>query len=183
MKVRRQLDAIEPMVFGPLHGLKPEDWHRAPKDKWSIAQIVAHLAAGVDASSGVLEQRAAKTGMKRRSNPGQAVLRHFLLMLGKFPPKLKSPESTRPPEEPDAELVSAQYRMGIERFAGLSESWNDKQKSEIFVAHPVMGDLTMPEWVRFHYVHARHHARQIHDRLKWLDKTGKRDAGRGKRKT
>jgi hypothetical protein len=174
MKVRRQLDAIEPMVFGPLHGIKPEDWHRAPKGKWSIAQIVAHLAVGVDRSSVVLEQRKDNAGMVRRTNPGQAVLRHFLLLLGQFPIKLKSPESTTPPDKPDADLVAAQYRMALERFATLDSSWSDKQKREIFVQHPRMGDLTLPEWIRFHYLHARHHAKQIHDRLKWMKKTGKK---------
>jgi hypothetical protein len=171
------------MVLTPLHGLQPEDWHKAPPGKWTIAQIVAHLAAGVDRSSTVFEERANKTGMVRRSNPGQAVLRHLLLMLGKFPPRLKSPTVTTPTEKPDADLVSAQFRMGVERFGTLVESWPAPHQLEVFVAHPFLGDLNLPEFVRFHYLHARHHSRQIRDRLKWLKKMGKREEGRGKSKT
>jgi hypothetical protein len=44
------------------------------------------------------------------------------------------------------------------------------------VRHPVVGDLSLPEWVRFFYVHNRHHAHQIGVRLRWL----KRQRRRGK---
>ncbi len=176
MKGRRQLAAIEPMIFGPLHGLLPGDWHKAPKGKWTIAQIVAHLAKGTDLSSAVLQERANKTGMRRRSTPGQAVLRHLLLMVGKFPPGMKSPERTRPDEKPDVDLVSAQYRMAIERLGTFTETWPEERQTEVFVQHPVLGDLNLKEWVRFHYVHARHHARQIRSRLRYIAR-GYRESG------
>lgn len=175
MKVRRQLSALEPMVLSPLHGLRDDDWHRAPEGKWSIAQIVAHLALGVDLSSGVLEKRADKGGMTRRSTPGQAVLRHLLLQLGLFPPGRKSPESTVPPERPAPDLVTAQFRMGVERFLRLADTLPAERQIEVFVRHPVLGDLNFPEWARFHFVHSRHHARQIGERMR------NREEGRGKR--
>ena len=169
MKVRRQLAALEPMVLGPLHGLEPEAWHKSSRGKWSIAQIVAHLAQGVDLSSTVLAQRAEKTGMTRRSTPGEAVLRHLLLGFGTFPPGRMSPQTTKPAERPDPEIVAAQYRMGVERFSGLAETWSEKQKLGVFVKHPLLGDLNLPEWVRFHYVHAKHHAKQIRERRKAVE--------------
>jgi hypothetical protein len=183
MKVRRQLAALEPMVFEQLHGLAPDHWHRAPAGKWSIAQIIAHLAVGVDRSSTVFEERATKKGMIRRTNPGQAVLRHLLLLLGKFPPRLEAPTVTTPADNPDPDLVSAQFRMGVERFGTLVEAWPPEHQLEVFVAHPFLGDLNLPEWVRFHYLHGRHHSRQIRDRVKWLGKLGKREEGREKSKT
>lgn len=170
MKGRHQLAALEPLVLGPLHGIAPEDWHRAPKGKWTVAQIVAHLAIGVDMSSSTLEKRREKFGMLRRSNPGQSVLRHLLLTLGQFPPGRKAREATIPPEHPDPDLVSAQFRMGIERFTKMINEWPESRQLEVFVKHPYLGDLNVPEWVRFHYVHARHHAKQIRDRLR---KSGK----------
>ena len=177
MKGRHQLASLEPIVLGPLRGIAPEDWHRAPKGKWSVAQIVAHLATGVDLSSSAFEQRKEKFGMLRRSNPGQAVLRHLLLTIGRFPPGRKAGDTTQPPERPDAELVSAQFRMGVERFTKMINAWPEGRQLEVFVKHPYLGDLNLPEWVRFHYVHARHHAKQIADRLNW----GKRETGKGKR--
>ncbi len=168
MKVRRQLAALEPMVLGPMHGVTGDVWHRAPKSKWSLAQIVAHLALSVDLSSSVFERRAEKQDMIRRSTPGQSVLRHLYLGLGRYPAGRKAPESTQPSEHPDSDLMVAQFRMGVERFTTLLDTWPDKRQLEVFVQHPLLGDLNLPEWVRFHYVHCRHHARQIRDRLRWL---------------
>jgi len=31
--------------------------------------------------------------------------------------------------------------------------------------HPFLGPLTADEWRKFHWVHARHHARQIRERI------------------
>ena len=31
--------------------------------------------------------------------------------------------------------------------------------------HPVIGPLTADEWRKFHWVHGRHHARQIRERI------------------
>ncbi|MSR06832.1 MAG: DinB family protein [Gemmatimonadetes bacterium] len=166
MKGRHQLAALEPMVLGPLHDMKPEDWHRAPKGKWSVAQIVSHLAKGVDLSSTVLEQRKETFGMLRRSSPGQSVLRHLTLTLGRIPPMWKSPASSVPDDKPDAEEASAQFRMGVERFTSIIKSWPATRQLEVFVKHPVLGDLNVHEWIRFHFVHARHHSKQIAERLK-----------------
>ena len=167
------------MVLGPLlHGIGDDEWQKAPRGKWSPAQIVAHLAMGIDRSSSVFAQRANKQGMLRRSNPGQAILRHLLLGFGTFPPGRRAPEATRPPERPDPELVSAQFRMGVDRFATLLDTWPKDRQVGVFVQHPLLGDLNLPEWIRFHYVHCRHHARQIRDRLKWMRKGQK---GKGRR--
>jgi len=38
----------------------------------------------------------------------------------------------------------------------------------VFANNPALGDLNLPEWVRFHFVHCRHHAKQIQARLRWL---------------
>jgi hypothetical protein len=177
VKGKHQLAAMDDLVLGPLHGIPEDTWHRSPNGKWSVAQIVAHLALGVDLSSATLEKRREKFGMIRRSTPGQAVLRHLLLTLGRFPRGRKANPTTSPPERPDPELVSAQFRMGIERFTKLVNEWPESRQREVFAKHPYLGDLNLPEWVRFHYVHARHHARQIKERLKRSQQTGRRAGG------
>ena len=39
------------------------------------------------------------------------------------------------------------------------------RRHDLFVKHPRLGDLTLEEWMRFHVIFSRHHARQIRDRL------------------
>jgi hypothetical protein len=172
MKVRRQLAKLEEMILQPLEGVTGEDWHGAPKGRWSLAQTLSHLAKGLDIVAGQLEGRAARTDMTRRATPGQHLLRHLVLGVGKLPPGRRTPEATRPPERPDPELVTAQFRMGVERLAALLETWPAERQQRIFVSHPVLGDLTLPEWVRFFYVHSRHHAQKIALRQRWLRQRG-----------
>ena len=116
MKIKLQLAALEPLVLQPLHGLSPEAWHAAPAAKWSVAQIVAHLARGVDLSSSAFRQREDRQGMERRATPAQALLRHVLLGIGRFTGGRQAPPEARPPERPEPELVMAQFRIGVERF-------------------------------------------------------------------
>lgn len=168
MKVRRQLAALEPMILGPLFGINGDDWHRTVPGKWSLAQIVEHLGIGIDSVATAFEHRASKEPMRRRSTPGQAVARHLILGLGRLPRGRRPPEGTVPAERPDPQAAVAQFRMGVSRLETLVQNWPEKRQSEIFVRHPYLGDLNLPEWVRFFYVHCRHHAPQIRARLRWL---------------
>ncbi len=177
MKGRRQLGRLEPMVLHPLRSLSAKDWHRAPAGKWNIAQILQHLSIGVDLVGATFERRVLRTDMRRRSTPGQAVLRHLVLGLRTIPRGLKAPRGAEPSERPDPELIQAQFRMGVERLRAFVEDWPIERQESLFVRHPLLGDLNLPEWVRFHYLHSRHHARQIAQRLEWV----KRERGTGKR--
>lgn len=171
MKVSRQMAALEPMVLGPLREVEGEDWHRTLPGKWSLVQVVQHLAMGVDASGVVFEARAGKRGMKRRSTPGQAVARHLVLGLGRLARRREPPSVTVPEDRPDPEETVAQFRMGVARFQAMTETWPEERQVNVFVRHPYLGDLNLPEWVRFHFVHARHHTRQIRALLRWLAAT------------
>jgi hypothetical protein len=168
MKMRRHLAALETMVLRPLHGLSGEDWHTAPNGRWTLAQILHHLAIGVDRVSRQLEERKDRTDMDRRAKPRQRLMAHVVLGVGRIPRGRKSPKIALPDERPDPELATAQYRMGVQRLAALAESIPAEQQSRIFAQHPVFGDLNYPEWVRFFYVHNRHHAHQIAVRRRWL---------------
>lgn len=168
MKVRRQLAALEPLILEPLSDLEGDEWHAAPPGKWSVGQIVDHLATSLDLVAEAFEHRAGKTGMVRRSNPKQALFRHLVLSAGRLPRGRKTPAQASPDARPDPELITAEFRMGVERTARLTQEWPRERQEAVFVAHPVLGDLNLPEWVRFHYVHCRHHAHQLAVRRRWL---------------
>ena len=168
MKVKRQLAALEPLILGRVHGLLESDWHRCVPGKWSIAQVLRHLSIGVDYSASTFERRVAKTDMQRRATPRQSILRHLILGLGKFPKGREAPGGSVPEDRPDFEAAAAQFRMGVARLEVLVQSWPADRQTGVFVLHPVLGDLNLPEWIRFHYVHCRHHGRQIEARVRWL---------------
>jgi len=168
MKVTRQLSRLEPLVLTPLHGLQDGDWHRAPDGSWTIAQIVEHLAISVDSVATIFHEREDAEGMQRRSKPHQAVLRHLVLTSGRVPRGFNAVAGVEPSTRPDPELVSAEFRMAVEMMKQFAAQWSEDQQLSRFVGHPLLGDLNLPEWARFHYLHCRHHARHIRERLAWL---------------
>jgi len=39
------------------------------------------------------------------------------------------------------------------------------RRNDLFVKHPVLGDLNLEEWLHFHAWHCAHHEKQIRERL------------------
>jgi hypothetical protein len=108
-----------------------------------------------------------RTG-RRRSKPHQTVLRHLVLGAGRLPRGLKTVESAEPSDHPEPELVTAQFRMGVEMTRLLDDRWSEERKELVFLPHPYLGELNLPEWVRFHYIHCRHHVRQMAQLREWM---------------
>ncbi|MDH3292319.1 MAG: DinB family protein [Gemmatimonadota bacterium] len=170
MKVAHHLARLEPIVLHPLHGIDDASWHRAPRRKWTIAQIVQHLAIGIDAVGRGFVDLADASESSRISKPHQSVLRHLVLGLGQYPGALRAMPDAKPDDRPDADLIVAQFRMGVEQLRELTETWPRERQLTRFITHAVLGDLNVPEWVRFHYLHCRHYGQDIGRRLRWLSR-------------
>ncbi len=170
MKVSHHLNRLEPMVLHPVRGITGKEWHRAPNGKWSIAQIMQHLAIGIDLVGEAFDELSGADAMKRQAKPYQSALRHLTLGVGKYPGTLKALPHATPDAKPDPELVAAQFRMGVEQYKALASEWPTEKQLARFVPHPMLGDLNFPEWVRFHYLHCRHHASEIEQRVRHLRK-------------
>src|SRR2546426_813159 len=83
---------VPQLVLGPLAGRPDADWHRAPPGKWSPAQIVQHLAIGIDGSGRTFESRRAHAPMRRRPRTVWERLGYLaILQLGWYPTGFQSP--------------------------------------------------------------------------------------------
>ncbi len=154
--------AIPDVVLGPLAGHPEADWYAAPPGKWCAAQIVHHLAIGIDGSGRTFEARRGKPSMRRRPRPvRQRVAQFVYLDIGWIPSGRRAPAPTEPAERPDAGAVQRQLRDGVARFLALAHELLPARRDDLFVKHPAFGDLTLPEWLRFHVRHCAHHAKQI----------------------
>jgi hypothetical protein len=157
---------IPDVVLGPLHGRAEPDWHRAPPGKWTPAQIVHHLAISLDASGRTFEARRAKPPMQRRRRTARELIGYILVLgLGRTLPGREAPAAVRPAERPEPRAVERQLREGVDRFLVLGRTLLPDRGADLFVKNPALGDLTLPEWLRFHVWHCAHHARQIRARL------------------
>jgi len=104
--------------------------------------------------------------MRRRPRPLRQRVWHFLYLdVGWIPSGRRAPEVSEPAEHPDARAVERQLRDGVGRFVALARELLPARRGDLFVRHPVFGDLTLPEWLRFHVRHCAHHAKQIEARL------------------
>jgi len=158
--------AIPHVVLGPLAGRPEADWHRAPPGKWTPAQIVQHLAISLETSARTFEERRGKPPMRRRPRTLRERLGYFLVLhVGWVPSGREAPMATRPAEHPDVRTVERQLREGVARFLALRHELLPARQDNLFVKNPALGDLTLPEWLRFHVRHCAHHAKQIRARL------------------
>ncbi len=161
-----QLEKLTALVLGPLERRPDDDWQRAPTGKWTPAQIVEHLAIGIDGSAQKFAERRDRPPMTRR--PRRLIERIAslsILGLGWYPQGFQAPEGTVPAERITRAAAEAHFRAGIARWEVLERDLLPRRPGDLFVRHPRLGDLTMPEWIRFHLIHARHHARQIRQRI------------------
>lgn len=155
------------IVLGPLKDRADADWQLAPPGKWTPAQIVEHLALGLEGCADGFEKRRARDPMfRRRPTAIQRIGKVLLMQLGWFPPFLTAPSMTRPAPRVDRAAAESHFRRGVERLEELARLLLPVRALDLFVKHPNMGDLTLPEWLEFHVIHARHHARQIRARLR-----------------
>jgi hypothetical protein len=137
-----------------------------PVGKWTCDQILEHL---------YLTYRGTNRGLEKCLEGGKplamaATLKHhaatFLLVgLGYFPSGRKSPERAVPKGLPKEEVRAAilpEVQKMESSLAACEKKFGLRTK---ILDHPVLGPLNGGQWRRFHLVHARHHARQIRERV------------------
>jgi DinB superfamily len=160
------LAALPEIVLAPLAGRPEADWQRAPAGKWTPAQIVEHLALGLEWSGRKFTERRAKGPMSRRRRTPLEWLTTLLLMKVRwYPTGMTAPEGTRPAPRVEGAAAEARFRSALAIWDRVAAELLPARRRDLFVKHPRLGDLTIEEWVTFHVGHARHHARQIRERL------------------
>ena len=166
MTSMRPLGELPDLVLGPLRGRADSEWERGPAGKWTSAQIVEHLALGLALSAETFQARKNHAPMKRRPRtPAEKIAKLFIFGLRSFPPGRKAPERTTPASQIDRASAEAHFLAAVEAWDQVDRALLPERRADLFVKHPRMGDLTVEEWMRFHLIHARHHARQIRQRL------------------
>lgn len=160
------LAPLEELVLGPLRGRSDAECQAQIDGRWSPAQIVEHLALGIELSAQRFVERGTHAPMARRpALPAEHIAKFLILGLRWFPPGRKAPEKTVPGAGVTRIGAERHFREGLALWDRVTGELLPARRSDLFVKHPRLGDLTIEEWLRFHGIHARHHARQIRRRL------------------
>ena len=149
-------------LAGAIEGMSRDDFARHREGKWSSLEILDHLNLTYRGTILSLERSLAAGGA--RSSPDRKRKRwprRIVLWLGYFPRRAKAPERVLPRGAP-VEQVTKEIFDNLARMDELIARCEARLGHQTPVAdHPILGPLTAGEWRRFHWVHGRHHVRQI----------------------
>lgn len=76
----------------------------------------------------------------------------------------QAPEMVRP-QPTDAAALTAAFAAAQAQLAALDPHLPAIDRDPTRIAHPLLGGFTPRQWLRFHQVHQRHHAKIIRDIL------------------
>jgi len=149
-----------------LADLRKIETTHAAADKWSPDQILEHLYLTYKGTNkGLARCMASETPAATRSTLKQRVGVFVLLRVGYFPKGRKSPERAVPrglsPEDVRAAILNELKTMD----GSLGDAERKLGSGIKIMDHPILGPLTAEQWRKFHWVHGRHHFRQIRERM------------------
>jgi hypothetical protein len=147
-------------------GASPSALARAPAGKWNAAQILEHLFLTYkNTNRGLAKCLQQGAPSVTRATLKQRLGTLIVVNLGYLPGGRKAPERAIPrgmsPEEVQQAIAPELQKMG----SGLDDCERRFGAGTKIMDHPFLGPLTADEWRRFHWVHGRHHARQIRERI------------------
>ena len=158
-RLRQELEEVT-------RGVSAEEMARTPAGKWSAAHILEHLFLTYKTTNRVLDKCLQKGApLATRPTLRQRMSALVVINLGYMPGGRQSPERVAPRgmrlEEvqqsllPELEAMDAKLNDCERRFGAGTK----------ILDHLFLGPLTAGEWRKFHWVHGRHHARQIRERI------------------
>ena len=158
-RLRRELEHA-------IAGANPASIERAPDAKWSPAQILEHLFLTFQGTNKGVSKCLEKGSPIASAGTFPNRVRAFVVVnLGYLPTGRKSPERAVPKGMPAEQVRRIVFAAIQEMDRGLAECERKFGSSKKIMDHPVLGPLDVRQWRKFHWVHGRHHARQIRERL------------------
>jgi Protein of unknown function (DUF1569) len=160
------LERLRQELEDAMAGTNPAALANGPAGKWSPAQVLEHLFLTYQGTNKGLAKCLEK-GVPL-ANPGtlRDRLRAFVVVnLAYFPNGRRAPERTTPRGMPAEEVQRAIIPEIQQMDAGLAECERRFGRQTKILDHPVLGPFNPRQWRKFHWVHGRHHARQIRERL------------------
>jgi hypothetical protein len=156
------LQRLQEAIASATRGMTTEDLRRHPEGKWSVAEVLEHL---------YLTYAGTVKGFERVLQAGKPLARNPVLMdrmktfvvtgLGHMPEGRKAPGPTQPCGMPADEVrreIGPQISAMEETIAQCEARFGKRTR---VLDHPVLGPLTARQWRKFHWVHGRHHVKQI----------------------
>jgi hypothetical protein len=158
----RYLTRLHEALLSATGGLTQEALCSHPEGKWSTAEVLEHLYLTYQ-HTGKGFVRCLEAGKPLATSPTlrQRLSTMLVVELGYFPQGRSSPERVRPRGTPAETVLSGIGREleSMDQLIGQAETRFGTRAC--LLDHPILGPLTGRQWRRFHWIHARHHLKQI----------------------
>ena len=158
-RLRQELEA----TMAPLSA---EGLPQTPDGKWSAAQIAEHLFLTYKGTSAGLAKCLETGPTARRATVRDRMSAMLVVGFSYLPGGRKSPERAMP-KGASLDDVRRDIQVQLQKMGAALDDCERRFGSRTKIMdHPFIGPLTADEWRKFHYVHGRHHMRQIRARTK-----------------
>jgi hypothetical protein len=153
------------VILDATAGVTPESATRRAGDRWSVVEIVEHLQRTYSGTAKGFERCLEQGASLATGATLKQTLQAFgLINLGYFPEGRQAPKHVMP----TGAIALPDVLEGVKKdLAWLDEAavrTGTRFGSAKVLDHPVLGAFSVEQWLRFHLVHTRHHARQIRAR-------------------
>ncbi|MGP0099551.1 MAG: DUF1569 domain-containing protein [Terriglobales bacterium] len=160
------LDRLRQELESAVGGASTDQLEHAPAEKWSGTQILEHLFLTYKHTNrGLTKCLDEGRSLAKPATFGDRVATLLVVNFGYLPRGRKAPERTVPRGMAPDEARSA-IAAELDKMASSLDECERKFGARVKILnHPILGPLTADEWRKFHWVHGRHHARQIREGL------------------
>ncbi len=156
------LTRLQKAIASATEGMTMADLTRHSNGKWSAAEVLEHLYLTYTGTSKGFERcLAAGKPLATSATWKQRVDKVVVVTAGHMPGGRKAPAHASPKGMP-AEKVVAEIGAKVAAMeVAIAECESRYGKEVKLLDHPVLGPLTGAQWRKFHWVHGRHHVKQI----------------------
>jgi hypothetical protein len=151
-------------------GAVAEQWTRSKPGKWTAGQHVDHIAASLALTAGpfegrVLLLRSGTLPERPRRGPLQSLWIGLVIKRGRMPRGARADKRTVPAETPDRAKTMDTIGRLVGRHAAVGAALSPSERDRLWIWNPLLPrwQYTLPEIIRVHAVHARHHARLVRE--------------------
>ena len=138
---------------------------RADPNRWSVTEIVEHLARAYSGTAKGFERCLEKgASLASVGTFAQNVRQFVVIELGYFPEGREAPKHILPTGALDLTAVLDAVKRDLARLDESAVRTRDALGAGKMLDHPVLGPMSIDQWLKFHVVHSRHHAKQIRER-------------------
>jgi hypothetical protein len=157
-RLRRELE-------NAIAGRSDEDLGKGPPGKWTAAEVLEHLYLTYYSNNRALAKCLEKGAPIASAPQLPNRIRAFVVInLGYFPEGRKSPAPALP-KGMGVDDVRRDIFLELERMDAAFAECDRKFGAGIkLFDHPIFGGLDAGQWRKFHWVHGRHHVKQIRTR-------------------